>query len=273
MPGAAWILLAIIGGIAGLLTYGAVTSKMVTSPEGIESMILGIRVMAAWDKVIKTDITGGYVNLIFKEPIYKNKLASVFPLFLVPDNTIQLSPFIDDLATSSLLKDVMNYVPNTDFPELAAQKSHWTKRNQEAGVIGLYYLGWLMVWWTFGVFFQEGVKEYLATLGLPNAGRILTFVSGSLMIGLFINAISFIQRYSAEIVKPDRSRISHKVIAYYLSPLVILLISGIVGIGIWAFVKIRLDTSFETFLIFLIGIVSLWVSNRIEGFLYRDNIQ
>jgi len=273
IPGAAWVLLVIISGIAGLLIYGTRISKIITSPEGIESVILGIQVKAKWDKVIRIDTIGGYITLICEESIYRNKLANYFPRFLVSNKAIQLSPFIDDFATSNLLKDVVKYVPNANIPEFAAQQRHWTKTNQKAGVIGLYYFGWFTAWWLFGVFFQDAVEEHLASLRVSNAGPILTFVGVSLVIGLFVSTMSLVQRYNTAIVNSDGKEIVHKARAYYLSPLVTILISCVVAIGIWTFEKTYSDADFEIFLMFLIGILSLWISGRIERFLFRDTTQ
>src|SRR6185436_15360777 len=85
-------------GLVGL-AYGTVSGKLITSPENIERIALGMRVQATWDKVERIDINPqGFVNLIFKEPLYKNSFINALCRPLGYDRTIQLSPFIDDLA-------------------------------------------------------------------------------------------------------------------------------------------------------------------------------
>jgi hypothetical protein len=273
MPIGAWMLMIFVSGFTGWIIYGAQISKIATSPDGIESVMLGIRVKAAWDKIEKIDMApDGFVNLVFKEPIYKGEFANAFLGLLGYHKIIQLSPFIDDLATSILLRDLAKYVPNSNIPEFVAQQKHSTKPYQQAGIIGLYYLAWFITWALFAILFQKKAEQYLATIGLPNIDPFLTFVGFSLVIGLFVNAMSLLKGYSAEILKLDPNEASHKARTYYLSPLVIILISFLAGIGIWTFIKTRSDTNFEVLIMFLIGAASLWVSARIERLVFRDNV-
>lgn len=274
MPLGAWMLLIVVTAISGSMIYGAITSKLITSLEGIEHISFGIQVRVTWTQVERIEFApDGIVNLHFKEPVYINGLASAL-VFLYPyDKTIQLSPYTGDLATSKLLKDLASHVPNSNIPEFASQQKYSVKTFQEAGVIGLYYLGWFLVWALFAIVFQEKADEYLAALGLPNARELLTFIDFSLLIGLFVNTLKLMKQYNAEIIKLDENEIAHKARAYYLIPFVILLISPLVGVGIWTFLPKSSDVNFDSFVMFLIGAASLPVSTGIERLFFRDNIQ
>src|SRR5688572_27480323 len=73
MPLGAWILLIVVSAISGGMIYFTMTSKIVTSPVGIEYKSFGIQVWASWDNVEKIEFTpDGFVNLHFKEPISTN---------------------------------------------------------------------------------------------------------------------------------------------------------------------------------------------------------
>src|SRR5690349_5829946 len=70
--GFGWIILFWLGMVG--LSYGTLSSKIMTSAEKFECVSFGIRVQATWDKVERVDInTYGFVNLFFKEPLYKNQ--------------------------------------------------------------------------------------------------------------------------------------------------------------------------------------------------------
>jgi len=141
MPVGVWALLIVVSAILGGMIYGTMASKIITSPKGIEHISFGIHVRATWDKVEKIEFThDGLVKLLFKEPIWTNKLATVF-LFLYPYNKmIMLSPYAGDLPTSNLLTDIAKYVPNSNIPAFVAQQKRTTKTYQEAIMIGFYYL-------------------------------------------------------------------------------------------------------------------------------------
>lgn len=270
MPIGAWMFLIIVNGFAGWVIYCTVTSKIVTSPEGMEYISFGIQMKATWDQVEKIEFTpDGFVNLYFKEPIYTNSFASALRFLYPYDKTIMLSPYTGDLATSSLLKDLANYVPNSNIPEFVAQQKYSVKTFQEAGVIGLYYLGWLIVWFLFGIAFQKSAETYLTALGLRNADQFLGFVGFSLLIGLFVNALRLLRQYNTEIIKLDENGIAHRARAHYLSPLLILVTGSLVGI---AFLPKLLDANIDSIVMFLIGAVSLPVSSRIERLLFQDEI-
>lgn len=272
MPIAAWTPLIVVSAISGWVIYGTMISKLTTSPNSIESVTLGIRVEATWDKVEKIDMTpDGFINLVFKEPIYTSKLANVLFGLLAYDKIIQISPFIDDPATSDLLKDIAKYVPNSNIPKFVAQQKHSTQTYQKAGMIGLYYFGCFIAWALFALFSQKRFEEYLAALGLSNADPILTFVGLSLVIGLFVNTMSLLKGYNAEVVKLDEYEISHRARTYYLSPAVTIAISFFVGMGIWAFKQTHPDVDFEVPIMFLMGTVSLWISSKIERLLFGDD--
>lgn len=270
----AWMFLIIVTAISGGMIYGATTSKLVTSPEGIEYTSFGIQVRATWVQVEKIEFAlDGIVNLHFKEPVYINRFARILRFLYPCDKIIQLSPYTGDLATSKLLKDLASHVPNSNIPEFAAQLKHSVKTFQEAGIIGLYYLGWFFIWAFFASVFQKSVEVYLTILGLQNADQFLTFVGFSLLIGLFVNTLRLLKQYNSEIIKLDEKGIAHKARAYYLIPLVILLISPLVGLSIWTFFSKSSNVNFDSVIMFLIGAISLPVSTRIERLLFQDNIQ
>jgi hypothetical protein len=270
MPVGAWMLMLVVSAASLGTIYGAMASKLITSSEAIEHTSFGIQVRATWDQVEKIEFTSdGFVNLLFREPVYVNQLARALSFLYQYDKTIQLSPYTGDLATSSLLKDLAKHVPNSNIPEFVVQQKHSVKTYQEAGVIGLYYLGWFIVWITFGIIFQKRAATNLEAFGLQNADKLLVFLGFSLLIGLFINALRLLRQYNAAIIKLDESGIAHTARAYYLAPPIILLIGFMIGIGFRAFLPMRL----EIYIMFLVGLVSLPVSGIIERLLFRDNTQ
>lgn len=265
----------IIGGISGALTYGTVTSKIITSPEGIETVSFGVRVQATWDKVEKVDINPyGFVNLFFKESLYKNKLVNSLLRPLAYDRTIQLSPYIDDLATSNLIKDVAKYLPNSNIPEFVAEKKSSTKNFQKVGTIGLYYLGFFLLLVLFAFVFRKGA-EYLESSGLHNAALVSYTMTTSLMLGLFFNGMGLLG-YNAEISKLPDHEISHKARTHYLSPVVALLLGFAGGVIIWAVLQSRsiIVEREENFALvaFLLGAVSLRASGAIERLIFKDDV-
>lgn len=275
MPFGAWMLLIVVSAISGGVIYGALTSKIVTSPEGIENLSLGIHVRATWDKVEKIEFApDGFVNLHFKEPVYTNRVAKILRILYPYDKTIMLSPYTGELATSNLLKDLAKYVPNSNIPTFVAQQKQGIKTYQEAGVIGLYYLGWFVVWSLFALGFQKRTQEFLTSSGLPNTDPILNFIGISLVAGLFFNAIALLRRYNAEIIGLDENEISRKARTYYLGPLVMIVISFLIGGGIWVFSPTLLKSNLVVLLMFLIGRRVLHpVSSAIERILFQENVQ
>lgn len=272
IPVGAWVFIITVTAISSSFIYNAVTSKIITSPEGIASVSFGIRVNVAWDKVEGIDVNQqGFVNLVFKEAIYRNRLVNILLSPLAYEKTFQLSPYIDDLATSNLPRDIAKYAPVGNIPAFVAQQKRSTKTYQKAGMIGLYYFGWFIVLFLFAIGFQNSVEEYFAKVGLINTGLILDFVAFSLVIGLFVSTISLLKRYNGEIDKLGENEVSHRARAYYITPLIIALISSVIGVAIWIF--LRKTSDFEVYLMFLIGVISLWVSSKIERLLFTDNGQ
>jgi hypothetical protein len=265
MPFGAWMLLIVVSGVAIGMIYFTLTSKIVTSPEGIEYTSFGIHMRATWNQVEKIEFTpDGFVNLYFKEPIYPNSLVNA-----LYGKTILISPYTGNLATSNLLKDLANYVPNSNIPEFVAQQKYSVKTYQDAGVIGLYYLGWFIVGSLFGIAFQKGAESYLTTLGLQNVDQFSGFVGFSLLFGLFFNALRLLRQYNAEIIKLDENGIAHRARAHYLSPLLILVTSSLIGI---AFLPRLLDVKLDAVVMVLISAVSLPVSSLVERLLFPDKL-
>lgn len=265
----------IIGGISGALTYGTITSKIITSPEGVEILSFGFRVKATWDKVEKVDINPyGFVNLFFKEPLYKNQIINALLRPLAYDRTIQLSPYIENLSTSNLLKDVAKYVPNNNIPEFVSKNKSSTRNFQKVGTIGLYYLGFFLLLVPLSFAFRKGA-EYLEVSGFQNTTLVSYIMTTSLMLGLTINGMRLLD-YNAKISKLHGNEISHKARAHYISPLVALL-SGIIGaILIWVILQsrsivIEREESFAIVSV-LLGTISLPVSDAIERLIFKDNI-
>jgi len=265
----------IIGGISGTLTYGTVTSKIMTSPEGIETVAFGVKVQATWDKVERVDINHyGFVNLFFKESLYKNQLVNSFLRPLAYDRIIQLSPYIDDLATSNLIKDVAKYVPNNNIPEFVAQNRSSTKNFQKVGAIGLYYLVCLFLLVLFAFVFRKGA-EYLESSGFHNATLVSYLMTTTLMLGLFFNSMGLLG-YNAEIANLQAPEISHKARSHYLSPIVALLLGLLGGAIIWGILQSRSiiverEGNFAI-VAFILGAVSLRASGAIERLIFKDDV-
>jgi hypothetical protein len=270
MPLGAWILLLVVSVVSVGMIYGALTSKFITSPLGFEHLSFGIRMWATWDQVESIEFTPeGFINLHVKEPISINILGGAWRFLYSYDKTIQLSPYIADLATSDLLQDIANYIPHSNIPAVIAQPKSRTQTYQEAGVIGLYYLGWFIIWFLFSMGLQKRLEEFLATWGLSNAHSILTFVGLSLVIGLFVSATISLRRYNADIVKLDERGISRQARTYYLSPFVIILISSLISYSITAVLPILFESRIIYVLVlFLIARVALPVSSKIERILF-----
>jgi hypothetical protein len=269
----------IVGGISGGLTYGTVTSRIITSPEGIESVSFGIRIKATWDEVERVDVNPyGFVNLVFKESLYRNKLWNAMLRPLAYDRTIQLSPYLEDLATSTLLEDIAKYVPNSNHPEFVVEKRHFKlKPHYKVGSIGLYYLGWFMASVPFSLMFRKAAEQ-LGALGVSSATFVSYLVTTSLMIGLLLNGLGLLG-YNAEINNLAESQIAHKARTHYLSPLVVMLLGLLVSLGIWALLRARslvvTDDGLATFALvaFLVAAISPRISGRIERYVFRSNVQ
>jgi len=263
----------IVGLISGCLTYGTVTSKIVTTPEGIENVSFGIKVKASWEKVERVDINPyGFVNLFFKEPLFKSQFVNSLLRPLAYDRTIQLSPFMDDLATSNLLKDIEKYVPNSNIPEFVVEQKTTTKEYQKVGAIGLYYFGWFIALGFLAVLSRKG-SEYLETAGMVNANVISYILTISLMIGILVNGLGLLG-YSAELAHLNENDISRKARTHYLSPPVIILISLLIGMCILAVLNSRSiiveNESDFALVAMLIGAVSQRASNFIEKLFFRN---
>ncbi|OQA18416.1 MAG: hypothetical protein BWY63_02052 [Chloroflexi bacterium ADurb.Bin360] len=266
----------IVGGVYGAYAYGELTSKIITSPAGIETVAFGIRLQATWDKVERVDINPfGFVNLFFKESLYKSKLVNALLRPFAYDRTIQLSPYIDDLATSDLLKDIAKYVPNSHTLELIAENTSSTRTFQKVGTIGLYYSGVLPFLVPLTFLFQRG-SETLKASGFANATVVYYIMISSVMLSLFFNGIGLLG-YNAEISELPDPEISHKARTYYLSPVVTLLLGFGVGAIIGAVLQSRsiIVEREQSFLLvaFLLAAVSLRVSGAIERLIFKDDLR
>lgn len=269
-----WSALA-VGCISGVITYGIITSKVITSPEGIESISFGIKTIAAWDKVEKVDINSyGFVNLFFKEPLYKNQLINGLYRSLASDRIIQLSPYIEDVATSDLLRDIAKYIPNSNVPEFIAKNKRNAQSFQKIGMLGLYYLVFFLLLIPFTFALRKGA-EHLESSGLQNITLISYIITTSLIANLFLSGIRLLN-YNSEISKLKNQEISRKARAYYLSPFITLVMSFVISIIIWAILEFRsvVITREETFAIvpLLIGAASLLVSGVIEKLIFKKNV-
>ncbi|MBN1923123.1 MAG: hypothetical protein JW892_17895 [Anaerolineae bacterium] len=266
----------IAGGISGAYSYGTITSKIITSPAGIEAVAFGISLQATWDKVERVDINPyGFVNLVSKDSLYKNKLVSTLLRPLAYNRTIQLSPYIDDLATSDLLQDIAKYVPNSNIPELVAENTSSTKPFQKVGTIGLYQLGSFLLLALLAAIFRKEA-QYLKASGVHNATLISYIITSSLILGPFFNAITLLG-YNAEISGLPESEISHKARTYYLNPIVTLLLGFGVGAIIWAVCQSRsiiVEREQDFVLVtVLLAAVSLRVSAAIERLIFKDDVR
>jgi VIT1/CCC1 family predicted Fe2+/Mn2+ transporter len=265
-----WIVL-FFAGMVGL-SYGTLSSTITTSPEGIECVSFGIRVRATWDRVERIDINPyGFVNLFFKESLYKNEFINALFRPLAYDRTIQLSPYIDDVASSNLLKDIAKYVPNSNVPVFLAQNKRSRKKYQKVGAIGLYYLGVLILMVPFA-FALGGGARYLEASGFQNATLIFYFMNWSLIISLVLGAMNLLG-YNAETANLKERKLARRARTFYLAPIVTLLLSLVVGMGIWTVLQFRSitveeDADFALVAIFL-GIASLRISSVVEGLIFE----
>jgi hypothetical protein len=257
------------------LSYGTLSSTITTSPEGIECVSFGIRVKATWDKVERIDAnTYGFVNLFFKEPLYKNKFINALFRPFAYDRTIQLSPYIDDVASSNLLRDIAKYVPHSNISWFLAENKSPRENYQKVGTIGLYYLGVLILMVPLSFVFA-GTVHYLEASGIRNMSLILYIMNSSLIISLMFNGASLLG-YNSETANLKSRKIARKARTLYLGPIVALLLGFVVGIGIWAALQFRSivveeDADF-VFVALILGIVSLRVSSSIERFIFRENV-
>jgi hypothetical protein len=257
------------------LSYGTLSSRITTSAEGIECASFGIRVKASWDKVEGININPyGFINLFFKESLYKNKFINVLLRPLAYDRTIQLSPYIDDVASSNLLKDISTYLPNSNLPSFLAANKRSRKKYQKVGAIGLYYLAFLILMLPFA-FAVGGSAHYLEASGFQNASLISYLMISSLIISLMFNGMSLLG-YNAETANLKERKLAHKARTFYLSPIVTLLLSFVVGVGIWAGLQFRSivveeDANF-VLVAMLLGVVSLRVSGVVERLISKDNV-
>lgn len=271
--GFGWIFLFWLGMVG--LSYGTLSSKIITSEEKFECVSFGIRVQATWDKVERVDINPyGFVNLFFKEPLYKNQFFNALLRPLAYDRTIQLSPYIEDLATSNLLKDIAKYVPNANIPEFVVENTSSTRNFQKVGTIGLYYLGFFLLLVLFAFIFRKGA-EYLEASGFHNATLASYIMTTSLMLGLIFNGMRLLG-YNAEISKLQDHEISHKARTHYLTPIVALLLGFVGGVIIWAILQSRsiIVEREEDFALvaFLLGAMSLRASGAIERLFFKDGV-
>jgi hypothetical protein len=268
-----WIVLFWLGMVG--LSYGTLSSKIITSAEKFECVSFGIRMQATWDKVEKLDINPyGFVNLYFKEPFHKNQFFNALLRSLAYDRTIQLSPYIEDLATSNLVKDIAKYVPNANIPEFVVANTSSTKNFQKVGTIGLYYFGFFILMVLLAFVFRKGA-EYLEASGFQNATLISYIMGTSLITGLFVNGMSLLS-YNAEIAKLDDREISHRARTHYISPLVALLLGFAGSVIIWTILQshsivIKQEEDFAIAAI-LLGIASLRVSSLIERLIFKNDI-
>lgn len=268
-----WTVLIFAGMVGG--AYGTLSSKITTSVEGIEYASFGIRAKATWDKIERVDINSyGFVNLLFKEPLYKSQFVNALFRPLAYDRTIQLSPYIEDLATSYLLKDIAKYAPNSNIPEFIAENNRSTKTHQKAGTIGLYFLGWLIALIVIAIVLRKGA-EHLEMSGYPNVTLVSFIIISSLIIGFLYDGLGLLG-YNAEIAGLSDNEISHKARTHYLSPLVTMLMGFLAGVGIWAFLRSfsiilsENDQVIFALVALIIGTKSLRVSSKIERLLFQD---
>lgn len=260
----------VVGGILGVLSYGVMASKIITSPDGIEYRSFGLRVQGTWDQVEKMDINPyGFVNLRFKKSLFKNRLAKGLFHPFAYDKTIQLSPYLDDLATSKLLHDIEKYIPANRLPKSLAKHKRSHKPYQRVSTIGLYYLGWVPFLILLIITLPKWAKDLEAS-GLSHIPSVSQVTVISLFVGLLANAVGLLG-YNSDIADLTENNISHLARAYYLGPIVAFLLGFLIGIGMWFIIRAGLivvsENSYGMFS--LIGILSATVSVRVRYSLER----
>lgn len=254
------------------LSYGTLSSRITTSPEGIECFSFGVRAKVSWDKVERIDINPyGFINLFFKESLFKNQFVNALLRPLAYDRTIQLSPYIDDVASSNLLKDIAKYVPQNNISWFLADHKNARKNYQKVGVVGLYYLGFLLLMVPFAFIFG-GAAKYLETSGYQNASLIFYLMNSSIIVSLMFNGMSLLS-YNTEIRILKDHKIASKARTLYLGPIVTLLLSFVVGLVIATILQFRStvveeDADFALVAI-LLGIVSLRVGGVVERWIFK----
>ncbi len=257
------------------LSCGALFSRIIISPSGIEYRLLGTRATAAWDKVDRIDLNPfGFINLMCREPIYQGQIVNFLLRPLGYNRTIQLSPYIDDLGTSPLLLDLAQYLPNSSIRELMAAHRRSEKPFHKVGFIGLYYLGWLFLLLGITGGLRTGAA-YLEGLGWLNATLISDLVEASLILALLFNGLGLIS-YNARIASLDSEGISHVARALYLYPLLVLLLSLVMAWVIWAVLRLAsivlVEEDYGLFSLVvgcLLAAVSLRLSSKVERLVFR----
>ena len=228
-----WAFLIIMGiAISGF--YGAFNTRLIISSEGLENFSGFIRVKAAWNQVEKIEINPfGIINLHFKEPIYQPRLFKKLVTSLGYDRMIQISLYIEDLATSDLLKEISQYVLSEAISDLMSIQKPGPPYRYKPAAIGGYYLLWLFLAVVVAYVLKK-LELHLALLGFTNTAILTRFTTGTLTFGLFFNGFKLIA-FDAETAGLEIGQIAPKARAYYLTPVVLLLIGAFGSLIVWLF--------------------------------------
>ncbi len=222
-------LFVVLGGIG--IACG-ITSEIITSPEGLEYTSIGWRVSLAWPGIKEVrENESGIVNLVSKESLYRSRIVNSLLHPLGADRMIQLSPFIQDIGSSNLLKEIARYAPDTGVAELIARHPITLRAYQKVGGIGFYYVGLLLVSVVLAAVMRQAADK-LTSIGFVNMTMVSTIASIGFLVGIFLTAGNLLG-YNAEIAGLSERQVRARAGRYYVAPIMLLLASLAVGLILW----------------------------------------
>ena len=139
-------------------------------------------------------------------------------------------------------------------------------------VIGIYYVFWV-VFQLLPIFLLLEAASKLFSIEITDMPGVIRLMWASGVCGLLMHGLSLLD-FNAKMASANQTQISHKVRSYYINPLVTVLLSFIVGMGIWFFAEAGVIPSQEggivTLFAAIIGLVSMQISSKLEELMFRD---
>ncbi len=259
--------------IGGAAIYTAVSSRIVTSPEGLEYSSLGLRTKVPWSSIQGIHMNeSGQVNLLTTERLYWLPVLNALMHALGIDQVIQLSPFIDDISTSGLLADIAKYAPTTNVSEFLALHAKDSKPVHGAGALFLYYFC-AFIFGNIPVLAVIGIAKHFQDLGWQDFNIVGTVVYAGFSFGIFVNAFSLVQ-YHIETRNLPPYKTARKARAHYLSPLVVFVTTLLAGLAFWLSSRggwIAAAEADASIIGLLVALPSLWLSSRLERVIFPRN--
>jgi hypothetical protein len=143
---------------------------------------------------------------------------------------------------------------------------------QRAEVIGVYYIFWLLFQFV-PMFVLSGFASKLFDVNVTGMSVVIDMMWMSVVIGLFIHGMSLLS-FNTVVSRMSSSEVSHRARSYYINPFVIVLLSFVIGLGVWFLEQEEIIVIDNRNLLFLIaaviGTLSMWISNKIEWLIFRD---